>query len=59
MEEKQKKLLEYIDNAEALMRFGKIIGKTKHTNKLKKHIETARKEYIEISDELERRYIWD
>ena len=59
MEEKQKKLLDYIEKAEALMRFGKIINKTKYSNLLKKHIETARKDYIQVSDELERSYLWE
>ena len=59
MEEKQKKLLNYIEKAEALIRFSKIINKTKYGNLLKKHIETARKDYIQVSDELERRYLWE
>ena len=57
MEEKQKKLEDYIRKAEGLQKFCKTL-KQKHKN-LEKSIEQARKELIQTNDNLERRYIWN
>ena len=55
METKEKKLQDFIDSAEGIIRFYEVaqIKNKKLINKLKKEVEQARKELIEIQDSLE------
>lgn len=54
---KEKKLQDFIDSAEGIIRFYEVakIKNKKLINKLKKEVEQARKELIEIQDNLEER----
>lgn len=56
-ETKEKKLQDFIDSAEGIIRFYEVaqIKNKKLVNKLKKEVEKARKELIEIQDNLEER----
>lgn len=55
METKEKKLQDFIDSSEGIIRFYEVaqIKNKKLVNKLKKEVEKARKELIEIQDSLE------
>ena len=57
METKEKKLQDFIESAEGIIRFYEVakIKNKKLVNKLKKEVEQARKELIEIQDNLEER----
>ena len=57
METKEKKLQDFIESAEGIIRFYEVakIKNKKLINKLKKEVEQARKELIEIQDNLEER----
>ena len=54
---KEKKLQDFIESAEGIIRFYEVakIKNKKLVNKLKKEVEQARKELIEIQDNLEER----
>lgn len=54
---KEKKLQDFIDSSEGIIRFYEVahIKNKKLVNKLKKEVEQARKELIEIQDNLEER----
>lgn len=54
---KEKKLQDFIESAEGIIRFYEVaqIKNKKLVNKLKKEVEKARKELIEIQDNLEER----
>lgn len=57
METKEKKLQDFIESSEGIIRFYEVaqIKNKKLVNKLKKEVEQARKELIEIQDNLEER----